>query len=270
MLGVPDPGQALHFRPFFFFVSGVLLSGPFFFFFYPEALHFGRQHVICIRNFSFKLKFATLVVTLIRSDIWKQWNLFTLGKRTLQVQSKLASGSATSLTSSLSHGHSLSGVRGCKWHPGLWDHDPASICLAVSTLLFLPSWAQLFVTPWTVAWQTPLSYTLKITEDNSREILCELYLSWVDVYVFEIRTGNFKLFLLHCQAHGNLSSLGNLGHSLCPALWDPMNCSPPGSFVHGLFQAKILKWVAISFSRGTSQPRDRTHIPSTGRRILYH
>ena len=39
-----------------------------------------------------------------------------------------------------------------------------------------------------------------------------------------------------------------------------MDGSPPGSFVHGNFQARILEWVAISFSWGTSQPRDRTHI----------
>ena len=43
-------------------------------------------------------------------------------------------------------------------------------------------------------------------------------------------------------------------------LWDPMDCSLPGSSVHGIFQARILEWVAIPFSRGTSQPRDQTHI----------
>ena len=39
---------------------------------------------------------------------------------------------------------------------------------------------------------------------------------------------------------------------LCPALWDPMNCSPPDSSVHGVFQARVLEWVAISYSRGSS------------------
>ena len=42
----------------------------------------------------------------------------------------------------------------------------------------------------------------------------------------------------------------------CPTLCDPMDCSPPGSSVHGIFQARVLEWVAISFSRGSSQPRD--------------
>ena len=43
-----------------------------------------------------------------------------------------------------------------------------------------------------------------------------------------------------------------------PALWDPMDCSPLGSSVHGILQARILEWVAIPFSRGASWPRNRT------------
>ena len=42
----------------------------------------------------------------------------------------------------------------------------------------------------------------------------------------------------------------------CPTLYDPMNCSLPGSSVHGILQAKIQEWVVISFSRGSSRPRD--------------
>ena len=43
-----------------------------------------------------------------------------------------------------------------------------------------------------------------------------------------------------------------------PTIYDPMDCSLPGSSVHGIFQARILDWVAISFSRGSSRPRDWT------------
>ena len=43
---------------------------------------------------------------------------------------------------------------------------------------------------------------------------------------------------------------------LCPTLCDPMDCSLPGSSIHGIFQARILEWVPISSSRGSSQPRD--------------
>ena len=44
----------------------------------------------------------------------------------------------------------------------------------------------------------------------------------------------------------------------CPTLCNPIDCSPPGSSVHGIFQAGILEWVAIPFSRGSSWPRDQT------------
>ena len=44
---------------------------------------------------------------------------------------------------------------------------------------------------------------------------------------------------------------------LCPTLCDPMDCSPPGSSVRGITQARILGWVAISFPRGSSRPRNR-------------
>jgi len=50
---------------------------------------------------------------------------------------------------------------------------------------------------------------------------------------------------------------------------DPMDCSLPCSPVHGISQARILEWVAIDFSRGSSQPRDWTHISCLGRQILY-
>ena len=58
-------------------------------------------------------------------------------------------------------------------------------------------------------------------------------------------------------AGGNGSKLtagseGGLLAQSCPTLLDPVDCSPPGSSVHGVLQARILEWVAISFSRGSS------------------
>ena len=50
---------------------------------------------------------------------------------------------------------------------------------------------------------------------------------------------------------------------------DPLDCSPPGSFVHGISQARILEWVAIPFSRGSSLPRGLLPL-LLGRWILYH
>ena len=59
---------------------------------------------------------------------------------------------------------------------------------------------------------------------------------------------NFLLFIY-------LESESEVAQS-CPTLCDPRDCSLPGSYVHGIFQARILEWVAISFSRGSSRPRD--------------
>ena len=50
---------------------------------------------------------------------------------------------------------------------------------------------------------------------------------------------------------------------------DPGDCSPPGSSAHGILQARILEWVAMSFSRGSSRPRDWTCVSCIGRWILY-
>ena len=50
---------------------------------------------------------------------------------------------------------------------------------------------------------------------------------------------------------------------------DPVDCNPPGSSVHGISQARVLEWVAISFSRGYSPPRGRTCVSCIGRRVLY-
>ena len=72
---------------------------------------------------------------------------------------------------------------------------------------------------------------------------------------------------------GHTEHLGACSHSvtkLCPTLCNPVNCSPPGSSVHGISQARILEWVVISFYGRSSQPRDWTSVSCMGRWILYH
>ena len=54
----------------------------------------------------------------------------------------------------------------------------------------------------------------------------------------------------------------------CPTLYNPTDSSPPGSSVPGISQARILEWVDISFSRGSSRSRDRIRVSCIGRRIL--
>ena len=81
-----------------------------------------------------------------------------------------------------------------------------------------------------------------------------------------------------CNA-GDLGSIPKLGRSSgegkgyplqSSGLENSMDCSLPGSSIHGIHQARILKWVAISFSRGSPWPRDQTCICCIERWILYH
>ena len=60
---------------------------------------------------------------------------------------------------------------------------------------------------------------------------------------------------------------------LCPTLPSPMDCSPPGYSIHGISQARISEWVVMLSSKGSSQPRNGTHISfisCIGRQVLYH
>ena len=76
-------------------------------------------------------------------------------------------------------------------------------------------------------------------------ILQARILEWVAI--------SFSNALMHACMHAK--SLQS-----CLTLCDPMDHSPPGSSVHGNLQARILEWVAMPFSRGSSRPRDWTHI----------
>ena len=85
----------------------------------------------------------------------------------------------------------------------------------------------------------------------------ELQSSWIS---WEIKTIQYIIILYYYKYC--------VCAQLCPTLCNPMDCSPPGSFVHGILQARILEWVAISCSRGSSPLRDRTRVSCiVGRRF---
>ena len=67
---------------------------------------------------------------------------------------------------------------------------------------------------------------------------------------------------------GEASENGREVTQLCPTLCDPMDCSLPGSSIHGIFQTRVLEWVAISFSRGSSRPRDQTQVSRIAGRLF--
>ena len=78
-------------------------------------------------------------------------------------------------------------------------------------------------------------------------VICNVIITQTSTNPFRERKNSFN-----CVVFSRLQS--------CLTLCDPMDCSPPGSSVHGISMAKILEWVAISFSRESSQSRDWTHL----------
>ena len=98
--------------------------------------------------------------------------------------------------------------------------------------------------------------------------MCGSYIHWIKV--IRIWVSIFALLLTQpvtwplTKCSLNIDSLEKRSESVsCSSrvlLCNPMDCSPPGSSVHGILQAIILAWVAIPFSRGSSQPKDQTWV----------
>ena len=77
-------------------------------------------------------------------------------------------------------------------------------------------------------------------------------------YVTALETLSLSLLWLYLQWYVCMYIHVSEVAQSCPTLCDPMDYSLPGSSIHGIFQARVLEWVTISFSRGSSQPRDWT------------
>ena len=120
---------------------------------------------------------------------------------------------------------------------------------------------------------------------------CKFFRSLVGfVSASKLGTQNFQIFRVWQDPSWWLTSSSNNGFSAlllvllalcmhakllrsCLTLCNPMDCSLPDSSVHGILQARILEWVAISSSRGSSWPRDWTcisYVSCIGRQIFYH
>ena len=93
-------------------------------------------------------------------------------------------------------------------------------------------------------------------------------LHWFPVWYRRSQPPNHLIFALIFHSTNFACSVAQWCMNFC----NPMDSSTPGSPVCGIFQARILKWGAISYSKGSSQPRNRTRVSwvsCTGRRILY-
>ena len=114
-----------------------------------------------------------------------------------------------------------------------------------------------------IRWPKYWSFSFSISLFNKYSGMISFMIDWLDILTVQ---GTFKnLFQHHSQKHGG----GGLVTQLCPTLCDPMDRNLQGSSIHGISQARTLEWVAISFSRGSSQPRNRTQVSCIGRWILY-
>ena len=130
------------------------------------------------------------------------------------------------------------------------------------------------MTPWTVAHQAPLSmgfprqeYRRGLSFHPPRDFsdpgiepepLAFQMVSCIAGRFFTI-CANWKLLVIpNAMLHAM-----TLSRSVVSDSCDLIDCSPPGSSVHGILQARILEWVAISFPRGSSQPRNQTRVSCT-------
>ena len=116
---------------------------------------------------------------------------------------------------------------------------------------------RLLATPWTAAYQAPLS-----TGFSRQEYWTGLPLPSPHLHNESLR--NFSCSLLFMFKHFwkklNCNEVKIEVAPLHPILCDPMDCSLSCSSIQGIFQARVLEWVAISFSRGSSQSRDQTWV----------
>ena len=118
-----------------------------------------------------------------------------------------------------------------------------------------------------------------VTEHLSLRMPCYLFVFLDCLMILKATLGlNFFFFLL-LTLHFSVAKLWFWTYVLismcvclvsqsCLTLCDPMVCSPPGSSVHGIFQARILEWVAMPFSRESSQPRDQIQVSHTADRFF--
>ena len=112
-----------------------------------------------------------------------------------------------------------------------------------------------------------------------------LHIVWFHLYDFFLKCGPFLKSFLNFYNIASVvyvlvfwpwglwdlsSQKSMLVAQSCLTLCDPMDCSPPGSSVHGILLARILEWLVIPFSRGYSWPRDQTQTPCIWRQSLNH
>jgi len=121
-----------------------------------------------------------------------------------------------------------------------------------------------------IRWPNYWSFSFSISPSSEYSGLISFMMDWIDFLVVQ---GTLKSLLQHHSLKASIIVLLLIRKERkvqsCLTLCNHMDCSLPGSSVHGIFQARVLEWVAISFCRGSSWPRDRTQVSHiAGRRFI--
>jgi len=144
-----------------------------------------------------------------------------------------------------------------------WNLPPASIhtIQAIFDIITNDSQLSVIAVPSLINW--PSLYHLTLLTSLSLLNSFSPEFPWQESLLLSFLPSNLYFPILWLDPSSSDHSL-DLIHSFCaqpcPTLCDPMDCSPPGSSVHGILQARTLEWVAISSSRGSSQPREQTQV----------
>ena len=154
-------------------------------------------------------------------------------------------------------------------------HISLNFCIPREWARFFTTWRSFFGIP---SWLCP------VTSGVGRNVTCLLLCQCLGLSIplcrlppLEVPSGYRGLGQHHCLLRGGIKgwdfyctafpiktdSVLCLVAQSCLTLCDPVNCSPPGSSVHGVLQVRILEWAAMPSSRESSQPRDRTQVSCT-------
>ena len=117
-----------------------------------------------------------------------------------------------------------------------------------------------------IRWPKYWSFSFSISPCNEYSGLISFGIYWLDLSsVHDLKVLKSYIVCYHCRKE----SESEVAQS-CLTLSISMDCRPSGSSVHGIFQARVQEWVAISFSRRSSQPRDQTWVSRIAGQTLYH
>ena len=139
-----------------------------------------------------------------------------------------------------------------------------------------------------IRWPKYWSFSFNISPSNEYPGLVSFRLDWLDLLAVQ---GTLKSLVQHHSSKASILRrsaffIVQLSHPYmttgkttaltrctfvaqsCPTLCNPVDCSPPGSSVHGILQARILEWVAIPFSRESSQAGNQTRVSCTTGRFI--